>query len=310
MPQGQIEDIKKNTGTPVPTEVSSESVNPVQQPNININKTDVNAVQQWTQTTNQTNQISQAVPQAVQQPQAVWQTAQIQSASAWTPDLKITELNQGQQTWASVATQWLNAMMDLNDLKNTDTLLNELMQWYPIYGNWMAVDSARERYNNYKALSGMSYREIWDTILSGEMAKNWTAMSDLYKYNPQLFQQVRMYVNIQEDVNNLNKLWENLYNNYNNVETNDNYLKQTIQQEDENTKSIIITYSDDIIDFIKSYSTNATELMNLASSMLNNPTIQQYKNNILELEWKIANINTDIAYVWDEARNMWDICTY
>lgn len=303
MPQGQIEDIKKNTGTVVPTEVSAQTVNPVQQPNININKTDVNAVQQWTQTTNQTNQVSQAVPQAMQQPQAVWQTAQIQSSSVWTPDLKITELNQG-QTWASVATQWLNAMMDLNDLKNTDTLLNELMQWYPIYGNWMAVDSARERYNNYKALSGMSYREIWDTILSGEMAKNWTAMSDLYKYNPQLFQQVRMYVNIQEDVNNLNKLWENLYNNYNNVETNSNYLKQTIQQEDENTKSIITTYSDDIIDFIKSYSTNATELMSLASSMLNNPTIQQYKNNILELEGQIANINTDIAYVWDEARNM------
>ena len=46
MPQGQIEDIKKNTGTAVPTEVSAQTVNPMQQPNINVNQQEVNAVAQ------------------------------------------------------------------------------------------------------------------------------------------------------------------------------------------------------------------------------------------------------------------------
>lgn len=286
MPQGQIEDIKKNTGTAVPTEVSAQEVNPMQQPNINVNQQEVKAVAQWT-----------SQPQAVQQANTT-----VQQSTTQPQDLKFTELN-----WWLAAQQWVAAMtgaIDYSNIKNSDAVLSQLVQWQPVDWIGIAVDNARERYNDYKSLSWMSYKEIWDTILSGDMAKNWTSMSDLRTYNPQLWETVRLYVTQQEELNNLNKLWNSLYQNYTNVEDNKNYLKQTIQQEDENTKSIITTYSDDIIDFIKSYQTNATQLMNLASSMLNNPTIQQYKNNILALEWKIAQIQTDIEYVWDEARQM------
>lgn len=286
MPEGQIEDIKKNTGTAVPTEVSAQEVNPMQQPNINVNQQEVNAVAQWTNQSQAVQQANTTVQQPTTQPQ----------------DLKFTELN-----WWQVAQQWVNAMMgamDYSNIKNSDAVLSQLIQWQPVDWTGIAVDNARDRYDNYKSLSWMSYKEIWDTILSWDMAKNWTSMSDLRTYNPQLWQQVRIYVNQQDELNNLNNLWTSLYQNYTDVENNKNYLKQTIQQEDENTKSIITTYSDDIIDFIKSYQTNATQLMNLSSSMLSNPTIQQYKNNILELEWKIAQIQTDIEYVWDEARQM------
>ena len=282
----ELEDIKKNTGTAVPTEVSAETINPVQQPNINVNQQEVNAVAQWTNQSQAVQQANTTVQQPTTQPQ----------------DLKFTELN-----WWQVAQQWVNAMigaMDYSNIKNSDAVLSQLIQWQPVDWTGIAVDNARDRYNNYKSLSWMSYKEIWDTILSWDMAKNWTSMSDLRTYNPQLWQQVRIYVNQQDELNNLNKLWTSLYQNYTDVEDNKNYLKQTIQQEDDTTKSIITTYSDDIIDFIKSYQTNATQLMNLASSMLSNPTIQQYKNNILELEWKIAQIQTDIEYVWDEARQM------
>lgn len=290
----ELEDIKKNTGTAVPTEVSAETINPVQQPNININKTAVSAVATWTQ----------PAQQNIQQPTQMTQPTQVQqwtsvSAPVQQPDTTVQSAQTNQQN-----IERPTEVRDLNDLRYADSLLNELVQGYPIYWNWMAVDSARARYNQYNALNGMTYQQIWDAVLTGEIAQNWTSMQDLKRYNPWLYDQTINYLINQKSVDSLNQLWQNLYDNYSWVETNSNYLKQTIQQETDTTKSIITTYSDDIIDFIKSYSTNATGLMSLASSMLNSPEIQQYKNNILALEWQIANINTDIAYVWDEARDM------
>ena len=290
----ELEDIKKNTGTAVPTEVSAETINPVQQPNININKTDVSEVATWTQ----------PAQQNMQQPTQPTQVQQWTSVSAPVTQQPDTTVQSAQTNQTAQDIEKPTEVRDLNDLRYADSLLNELVQGYPIYWNWMAVDSARARYNQYNALNGMTYQQIWDAVLTGEIAQNWTSMQDLKRYNPWLYDQTINYLINQKWVDTLNQLWQNLYNNYSWVETNSNYLKQTIQQETDTTKSIITTYSDDLIDFIKSYSTNATALMWLASNMLNSPEIQQYKNNILELEWQIANINTDIAYVWDEARAM------
>lgn len=273
-----LEEVQKNTGTPVSTEVSSQQTNPVEQPDTTV---DTKAVQQ-------TATATQPAAQNAQQPTVETSSVEETATDLW--------------TWEKVE------IRDYNDISYTDTVLDDMINNRYVWWTWIAVDAAKERYRNYRAYGWLTYKQLWDTIMSWWLYANWTTMNDIHKYNPELWTQTQNYIMNQSDVANLNEQMYNTYSNMNGVETNKNYVKNTVTTSTSDgkseTTSSITEFSDELMNYLQSYWIQSGALVDLMKEKLQSSDIQLAKNKILVQEEKIRTIQKQIDEVWEDARKM------
>jgi len=115
--------------------------------------------------------------------------------------------------------------MDYNNTNNTDYFFNQLLQWQQVWGTWVAVTAAMNRYKNYQSLSWMTPDQIASAVSSGAINWVWQDMIDLKNYSPALYAQVQAQLQWKTQVDDINAVWEWIYNWLTKTETNNNYTK-------------------------------------------------------------------------------------
>lgn len=193
--------------------------------------------------------------------------------------------------------------IDYNDANNTDYFFNQLMWWWQISWEWAALDAARNRYKNYQYLSGMTPDQIASAIESNSINPVWQEMQDLKNYSPALYAQVQAAMQWQTQVNDINALWEWIYNWLTNTETNKNYTNYNFTTEYANNASIIKQYNESLYKKIEWLGWDTAAYVAIVASMLQNPLIQANKDEVENLEWEIRKIQENIYTVWDTARS-------
>ena len=193
--------------------------------------------------------------------------------------------------------------IDYNDVNNTDYFFNQLMWWWQISWEWAALDAARNRYKNYQYLSGMTPDQIASAIASNSINPVWQEMQDLKNYSPALYAQVQSAMQWQTQVNDINALWEWIYNWLTNTETNKNYTNYNFTTEYAKNASVIKQYNESLYKKIEWLGWDTAAYVAIVASMLQNPLIQANKDEVENLEWEIRKIQENIYTVWDTARS-------
>lgn len=193
--------------------------------------------------------------------------------------------------------------IDYNDANNTDYFFNQLMWWWQISWEWAALDAARNRYKNYQYLSGMTPDQIASAIVSNSINPVWQEMQDLKSYSPALYAQVQAAMQWQTQVNDINALWEWIYNWLTNTETNKNYTNYNFTTEYAKNASVIKQYNESLYKKIEWLGWDTAAYVAIVASMLQNPLIQANKDEVENLEWEIRKIQENIYTVWDTARS-------
>ena len=193
--------------------------------------------------------------------------------------------------------------IDYNDANNTDYFFNQLMWWWQISWEWAALDAARNRYKNYQYLSGMTPDQIASAIASNSINPVWQEMQDLKNYSPALYAQVQAAMQWQTQVNDINALWEWIYNWLTNTETNKNYTNYNFTTEYAKNASVIKQYNESLYKKIEWLGWDTAAYVAIVASMLQNPLIQANKDEVENLEWEIRKIQENIYTVWDTARS-------
>lgn len=193
--------------------------------------------------------------------------------------------------------------IDYNDANNTDYFFSQLMWWWQISWEWAALDAARNRYKNYQYLSGMTPDQIASAIASNSINPVWQEMQDLKNYSPALYAQVQSAMQWQTQVNDINALWEWIYNWLTNTETNKNYTNYNFTTEYAKNASVIKQYNESLYKKIEWLWWDTAAYVAIVASMLQNPLIQANKDEVENLEWEIRKIQENIYTVWDTARS-------
>ena len=193
--------------------------------------------------------------------------------------------------------------IDYNDANNTDYFFGQLMSGNQLSWQWAALDAARNRYKNYQYLSGMTPEQIASAIASNSINPVWQDMQDLKNYSPALYAQVQAAIQWQTQVDDINSLWEWIYNWLTNTETNKNYTNYNFTTEYAKNASVIKQYNESLYKKIEWLWWDTAAYVAIVASMLQNPLIQANKDEIENLEWEIRKIQENIYTVWDTARS-------
>ena len=193
--------------------------------------------------------------------------------------------------------------IDYNDINNTDYFFNQLMWWWQISWEWAALDAARNRYKNYQYLSGMTPDQIASAIASNSINPVWQEMQDLKNYSPALYAQVQADRQWQTQVNDINALWEWIYNWLTSTESNKNYTNYNFTTEYAKNAGLIKEYNESLYKKIEWLGWDTAAYVAIVSSMLQNPLIQANKDEVENIEWEIRKIQENIYTVWDTARS-------
>lgn len=207
------------------------------------------------------------------------------------------------ETMRNRYSQMQQGNIDYNDANNTDYFFNQLMWWWQISWEWAALDAARNRYKNYQYLSGMTPDQIASAIASNSINPVWQEMQDLKNYSPALYAQVQAAMQWQTQVNDINALWEWIYNWLTNTETNKNYTNYNFTTEYAKNASVIKQYNESLYKKIEWLGWDTAAYVAIVASMLQNPLIQANKDEVENLEWEIRKIQENIYTVWDTARS-------
>jgi len=194
--------------------------------------------------------------------------------------------------------------MDYNNTNNTDYFFNQLLQWQQIWGTWAAVTAAMNRYKNYQSLSWMTPDQIASAVSSGAINWVWQDMIDLKNYSPALYAQVQAQLQWKTQVEDINKVWEWIYNWLTKTETNNNYTKYDMTTDYAKNVSLIKQYNESLYKQISNLWWDTAAYVAIVASMLQNPAIQSNKDEIENLEWEINKIQENIYTIWDTARSV------
>ena len=193
--------------------------------------------------------------------------------------------------------------IDYNDSNNTDYFFSQLMWWQQLWWTWAAIDAARNRYNAWKVLSGMTPDQIVSAVSSNSISAVWQEMQDLKQYSPALYAQVQAAMQWQTTVNDINAVWEWIYKGLTDTETDTKYTNYDMSgSEYTQNASIIKQYNESLYKKIEWLGWDTAAYVAIVASMLQNPTIQSSKNEVEDLEWEINKIQEQIYTVWDSAR--------
>lgn len=215
--------------------------------------------------------------------------------TAWRSDKQ----KETMRNWYS---QLQNNQLDYNNLNNSDYFFNQFIQWNTLEWTWAAIDSARTRYNNWKYLSWMQPSQIASAIAWWSISAVGQEMQDLKQYSPALYAQVQSLLQWQTQIDDINSLWQWIYNWLTWTETNWNYTKYDMSSEYVKNASIIQQYNADLYKKIEWLGWDTAAYVAIVASMLQNPNIQSSKNEVEELEWEINKIQEQIYTIWDTVR--------
>ena len=194
--------------------------------------------------------------------------------------------------------------MDYNNANNTDYFFNQLLNWNPLQWEWAAITAAQNRYNNLKYLSSMTPDQISSAIESWNLNPVWQDMQDLKNYAPALYAQVQAQIQQKTQLDDINTLWDWIYNWLTKTETNWNYTNYDMSPtEYAKNASIIKQYNESLYKKIEWLGWDTAAYVAIVASMLQNPVIQASKNEVEDLEWEIRKIQENIYTVWDTARS-------
>lgn len=199
---------------------------------------------------------------------------------------------------------WWTWWIDYNNINNTDYFFNQLLQGTPITWTWAAVTSAQTRYKNYQSLSSMTPDQIASAVSSGAINWVWQDMIDLKNYSPALYAQVQAQLQWKTQVDDINKVWEWIYNWLTKTETNNNYTKYDMTTDYAKNASLIKQYNESLYKQISNLWWDTAAYVAIVASMLQNPVIQSNKDEIENLEWEINKINEQMYTIWDTARSV------
>lgn len=202
-----------------------------------------------------------------------------------------------------VPTYW-NIYWQYNDVDNVDYLFRQLIWWNPIQWTWAAATSAQNRYRDYQSLSGMTPEQIASAVQSNSINPVGQSMQDLKNYSPELYAQVQSILQNQTQMNDINALWEWIYNWLTSTETNKNYTNYNFTTEYAKNASVIKQYNESLYKKIEWLGWDTAAYVAIVASMLQNPLIQANKDEVENLEWEIRKIQENIYTVWDSARSM------
>ena len=185
--------------------------------------------------------------------------------------------------------------IDYNDANNTDYFFSQLMWWQQLWWAWAAIDAARNRYNAWKVLSGMTPSQIVSAVSSNSISAVWQEMQDLKQYSPALYAQVQTAMQWQTAVNDINAVWEWIYKWLTDTETNTNYTNYNMSNSEyAQNASIIKQYNESLYKKIEWLWWDTAAYVAIVASMLQNPNIQSAKNEVEDLEWEINKIQEQI----------------
>ena len=204
--------------------------------------------------------------------------------------------------WYNNKMWWLLDTQDTNNLNNVDYFFNQLVAGNQALGTWTAIDSAKNRYNNWKYLSWMTPEQISSAISSNALNPVWQEMQDLKQYSPALYAQVQASLQWQTSVEDINKVWEWIYNWLTSVEENWNYTKYDMTTEYQKNASVIQEYNTSLYNKILWLWWDTAAYVSIVASMLQNPQIQSSKNEVEDLEWEINKIQEQMYTIWDSVR--------
>lgn len=195
--------------------------------------------------------------------------------------------------------------VDYNNANNTDYFFNQLLNWNPLQWEWAAITAAQNRYNNLKYLSSMTPDQLSSAIASWNLNPVWQDMQDLKNYSPALYAQVQAQIQKNTQLDDINTLWNWIYNWLTKTETNWNYTNYDMSPT-EYTKnaSIIKQYNESLYNKIAWLWWDTAAYVAIVASMLQNPMIQSSKNEVEELEWEIRKIQENIYTIWDTSRSV------
>lgn len=194
--------------------------------------------------------------------------------------------------------------IDYNDSNNTDYFFNQLMWWQQLWWTWAAIDAARNRYNAWKVLSGMTPDQIVSAVSSNSISAVWQEMQDLKQYSPALYAQVQAAMQWKTTVNDINAVWEWIYKWLTDTETNTNYTNYNMSNSEyAKNASVIKQYNESLYKKIEWLGWDTAAYVAIVASMLQNPLVQTNKDEVENLEWEIRKIQENIYTVWDTARS-------
>ena len=191
---------------------------------------------------------------------------------------------------------------DYNDVSNTDYFLSQLINWQTLGGTWAAATAAYNRYKDYQSLSGMTPEQIASAISSKSINPVGQSMIDLKNYSPALYAQVQSILQNQTDVDDINSVWDSIYNGLTKTETNSNYTKYNFTDEYAKNASVIKQYNESLYKKIEWLWWDTAAYVSIVASMLQNPLIQANKDEIENIEWEINKIQDNIWTIADTAR--------
>lgn len=195
--------------------------------------------------------------------------------------------------------------VDYNNVNNTDYFFNQLLNWNPLQWEWAAITAAQNRYNNLKYLSSMTPDQLSSAIASWNLNPVWQDMQDLKNYAPALYAQVQAQMQQKTQLDDINTLWDWIYNWLTKTETNWKYTNYDMSPtEYAKNASIIKQYNESLYQKISWLWWDTAAYVAIVASMLQNPMIQASKNEVEDLEWEIRKIQENIYTIWDSSRSV------
>lgn len=191
---------------------------------------------------------------------------------------------------------------DYNDVNNTDYFLSQLISGQTLGWTWAAATAAYNRYKDYQSLSGMTPEQIASAISSKSINPVGQSMIDLKNYSPALYAQVQSILQNQTDVDDINSVWDSIYNGLTKTETNSNYTKYNFTDEYAKNASVIKQYNADLYKKIEWLWWDTAAYVSIVATMLQNPLIQANKDEIENIEWQINKVQDNIWTIADTAR--------
>ena len=209
--------------------------------------------------------------------------------------------------WASQNSNTLQQWQptDWNNVNNTDYFFNQLLNLNPLQWEWAAITAAQNRYNNLKYLSSMTPDQLSSAIVSWNLNPVWQDMQDLKNYSPALYAQVQAQIQKNTQLDDINTLWNGIYNWLTKTETNWNYTNYDMSPtEYAKNASVIKQYNESLYKKIEWLWWDTAAYVAIVASMLQNPVIQSSKNEVENLEWEIRKIQENIYTIWDTSRSV------
>lgn len=207
---------------------------------------------------------------------------------------------QGQQ-WQQWL-EWQQQMYNPNDVSNTDYYFNQMMSWTPVQWNWLAVQNATTRYDNWKYLSWLNPDVIASAIQSWALNAVWLEMQDLKQYSPELYSQVQWILQWNQTLWDINSIWNWIYNWLTKTETNWNYTNYDMTWDFVKDASVIQQYNQSLYNKILWLWWDTAAYVDIVATMLQNPKIQWAKDEVEELEWEVNKIKEQMYTIWDTVR--------